>query len=180
MSGSAAPRAARWLARLQAFESAAAFAAFIVLVAVLFADVVSREWSGTGLLWARQLGVYANLVVVMAGLGVASASGAHFRPRFADDWIPRGWAPMVSRLADGVMAAFCLGFALVALAGVIETRLLEERSALPSWPIWPFQVIVPVAFLSVALRHVLLARWPSLRCVPRPTDPVAGDGNRPA
>ncbi len=178
MTTDAAQSAARWLHLAGWAERQATFAAFMILVAVLFADVLSRELTGAGLLWARQLGVYANLVVAMLGLGVASASGAHFRPRFADDWLPARWEPWLVRLQEALMAAFCIGFALVAAIAVAETRALHERSSLPSWPVWPFQAVIPLAFLSAGVRHALLARWPRLRPagrLPAAADPVAGD-----
>lgn len=170
-------RAARVLRMAGWAERQATFAAFMILVAVLFADVLSRELSGAGLLWARQLGVYANLVVTMLGLGVASASGAHFRPRFADDWLPATWEPWLVRLQEALMAAFCVGFALVAAVAVAETRALHERSSLPSWPVWPFQAVIPLAFLSAGTRHALLACWPQLRpAVRRPAVAVVARG----
>lgn len=77
-----------WLHRA---EQLITFAAFLVMIVVVFADVVSREVTGTGLHWARQAGVYANIFVVMFGIGIASAEGAHLRPRFADNWLPAQW-----------------------------------------------------------------------------------------
>ena len=56
---------------LDIFERNVTFLAFGVLVFVMFSDVAFREITGTGLHWSRQVGVYANLFVVMFGLGVA-------------------------------------------------------------------------------------------------------------
>lgn len=171
--------AGRFLHRVAGVERHVAVAAFMMLVAVLFADVVSREVTGTGLLWARQLGVYANLLVTMAGVGLASAQGAHFRPRFADGWLPVRWEPVLVRLQEALMALFCLAFAAVAAAATATTYGLQERGSLPAWPLWPFQAIVPLAFLSAGVRHVLLACWPTLRPEEggrAPPGPGTGDG----
>ena len=121
-------RAAEILTRVGGAERALSFAAFMVLIAVVFADVVSREVTGTGLHWARQAGVYANLFVVMFGIGIASAHGAHLRPRFADHWLPSGWEPALIRIQEGLMALFCLGFAAVAAAVVMDSYAFGERS----------------------------------------------------
>lgn len=155
--------AQRFLHRLGQAERAVTFAAFVVLVGVLFADVVSREISGTGIAWARQVGSYANLFVTMVGIGVASASGAHLRPHFADGWLPVSWAPVMGRVQDGLMALFFIGLALVATLAVAETRLLGDRSANPRLLVWPFQAVLPVAFLLACLRHGLYAAFPATR-----------------
>ena len=127
-------------------------AAFAVLILVVFSDVVSRELSGAGLHWARQAGVWANVVVVMFGLGVASAGGAHLRPRFADGWLPARFAPQLERLQDAGMAIFCLVFAAIVLDVVVESFALSERSVVLRIVIWPIQAAIPVAFTFAGLQ----------------------------
>ncbi len=144
--------------------------AFLVLIAVVFADVMSREITGTGLHWARQAGVYANIVVVMLGLGVASARGAHLRPRFADPWLPARWDPALDRIQDGLMALFCLGFAIVAIGVVMQSYELGERSAVLRLVVWPVQAIIPAVFLVAAFRHGAYATFPRLRPPGSPRD----------
>ncbi len=78
----------RSLRRVGQAERPITFAAFLVLIVVLFADVITREVTGAGIIWARQIGVYANLLLTLVGIGIASAQGAHLRPRFADAWRP--------------------------------------------------------------------------------------------
>lgn len=151
------------LGRIGQLERAITFTAFLVLITVLFADVISREVTGAGIIWARQIGVYANLFLTMVGIGVASADGAHLRPRFADRWLPAAWDPALERLQEALMAAFCLAFAIVAALAVTETRTLDERSAMPPWLVWPFQAVIPAVFLVACLRHAMFAVIPSLR-----------------
>jgi TRAP-type C4-dicarboxylate transport system permease small subunit len=147
-------------------ERSLTVAAFAVLVAVVFADVVSRELLGRGLHWAMQAGVYANYVVVLCGLGLASAGDAHLRPRFADRWLPVRLEPWLARLPDAGMALFSLWFATIAVDVVAVTRSLGDRSAVLGNLTWPLQALLPVAFGMAAVRHGLYACWPGLR--PRP------------
>ena len=144
------------------FERIVSFAAFLCMIAVVFADVVSRELTGSGLHWAGQLGVYANIVVVMLGIGLASAQGSHLRPRFADHWLPARWNPVLDRIADGLMAVFCGGFALLSGLVVAETAVLGERSGVLGTLVWPVQLVFPLAFGLATLRHALYALWPEL------------------
>jgi TRAP-type C4-dicarboxylate transport system permease small subunit len=164
--------AARALAVLERTEQAITFAAFALLVVVLFADVAVRELTGAGLTWSRQLGVYANLFLTLVGIGVASAAGAHLRPRFADHWLPASWDAALETLRDAVMAVFCAGVAAVSVMVVAETRALEERVVVLNWLVWPFQVVIPTVFLAAAIRHGLYAAFAGLR--PRDLQEVAG------
>jgi TRAP-type C4-dicarboxylate transport system permease small subunit len=153
----------RFLGRLGSAERAVTGVAFLVLIVAVFADVLNREFTGTGLHWARQAGVYANVFVVMFGLGLASAGGAHLRPRFADNWLPQALSPWLDRANDLGMALFCGAFAVVAAMVVTETIVLQERSVALRIAVWPFQAVVPLAFGLAAIRHLAYALMPELR-----------------
>lgn len=152
-----------WLQACGRVERAVTFGAFLIMVAVVFADVAARELSGTGLHWARQAGVYANLVVVMLGIGLASADGAHLRPRFADGWLPAAWDPWLNRVSEWLMALFCLAFAVVAGGVVIDSYAMGERSTVLRVVVWPVQTVIPLAFGLAALRHAVFGCYPALR-----------------
>jgi TRAP-type C4-dicarboxylate transport system permease small subunit len=160
-------RSSRWavllLNRLKRFEKLLAIIAFLVLVFVVFADVVSRELTGAGLYWASQVGVWANVLVVMAGFGLASADGAHLRPRFADNWLPQRWSPLLATLQHLCMALFCLGIGLLAARVVFDSWQLGEVSIDLYLPIWPVQMFLPAAFFAATLRNVLYAAFTDLR-----------------
>lgn len=144
-------------------ERALTFAAFMLLIAVVFGDVALRELTGTGLHWARQAGVYANLCVVMLGMGLASADGVHLRPRFADGWLPASWNPWIGSIREWLMAAFCAAFAGVASLVVVDSFQMQERSAILRVVVWPFQAVIPLAFLLATVRHALFAIYAPLR-----------------
>ncbi|WP_446831789.1 TRAP transporter small permease [Candidatus Foliamicus sp.] len=155
--------AQRVLAFLSVVERAVAGAAFALLVAVIFGDVAIRVISGSGLYWARQIGVYANVIVVMFGIGLASAANSHLRPRFADGWLPKSWGPFLDHFSEVLMALFCLVFAVVAFDLVRSTYLLDVRSVVLRIIVWPIQGVIPLVFALATLRHALYARWPDLK-----------------
>jgi TRAP-type C4-dicarboxylate transport system permease small subunit len=157
--------ARRLLAVLAQVERVLCVSAFLLLVAVLFADVLSRELTAAGLYWAPQIGVWANVFVVMAGFGLASTAGAHLRPRFADDWLPQAWGRALEFLQHFVMALFCLAIAGVALSVVVGSWRLGEVELNLFLPVWPVQAILPAAFLAGALRHFIYAFCAELRPV---------------
>jgi TRAP-type C4-dicarboxylate transport system permease small subunit len=166
----------RILAVVSRVERGMCVAAFVVVVGVLFADVVSRELTAAGLYWAPQVGVWANVIVVMAGFGLASAGGAHLRPRFADGWLPARWEPAVATLQHVVMALFCAAATALAARVVLESWRLGEVALDLFLPVWPIQLFIPVALGLATLRHGLYARYAELR----PAETGLFEGSGPA
>lgn len=168
MSSSGAPAGlARLLAALRAAEVTITCAAFAVLVAVIFADVVWRWTTGSGIIWAREIGVFANIVLTIIGIGVASADGTHLRPRFFDRIFPASWDSALTRLQEALTALGFAALAWIAIQVVRETVQLDDRSIVLRWVIWPVQASLPIAFLLGALRHGIYASFPALRPMER-------------
>ena len=145
------------------FEKGLMLLAFTVLVLVVFSDVLARELTGAGLYWASRTAVWANVIVVMAGFGLASADGAHLRPRFADNWLPAGWSGALEFLQHAVMALFCAAIAWLSASVALESRALGEVAVELFLPVWPVQVFLPLAFSAAAIRHAIYAWVPELR-----------------
>ncbi|MEZ5475258.1 MAG: TRAP transporter small permease [Steroidobacteraceae bacterium] len=138
-------------------------AAFVVLIVVIFADVVVRRVTGSGLIWAREVGVYANIVLTMVGIGVASASGAHLRPRFVDRWFPESWDFTLMRIQEAITAVAFAVLTYLSVVVLLETIELGDTSTVLRIAVWPIQLCLPLAFGLGMLRHGLFALVPALR-----------------
>jgi TRAP-type C4-dicarboxylate transport system permease small subunit len=163
MTKPATRRAEKVLRVLHLSEQALCVTAFALLVVIIFADVLSRELTGAGLYWATQSGVWANVVVVMAGFGLASSNGAHLRPRFADRWLPESWSGLLATAQHAVMSLFCAAAAWLAAMVVAGSFRLGVVSLDLFVPIWPVQLMLPLALATAALRHAIYARVPATR-----------------
>ena len=150
------------LAWLDRWERRLCIAAFSLLATLLFADVLFRELLGNGIPWSHQAGVYANLVVALFGLGLATSAGSHLRPRFADNWLPDRFDALLRRLGHGITGAFLLFFAGLALQLSLETRALGETATVLRIPLWPMQLLLVASFTSAALRYFCYLLRPSL------------------
>ena len=148
---------------LQKFEQRACCIAFIILATVLFADVVLRSFLGSGLPWSHQVGVYANMVVSLLGLGLASVGDNHLRPRFADHILPISWEPVMVRLQPLVTALAFVLFAILSIELVLESIRLQERSTVLQTLVWPVQCLLPLAFGLAAFRYGLFVVYPTLQ-----------------
>jgi C4-dicarboxylate transporter, DctQ subunit len=155
------------LARIRTGEVALTTAAFAVLVVVIFADVLWRWTTGSGIFWAREVGVFANIVLTIIGIGIASSDGTHLRPRFFDRVFPARWDGALVRIQELLTAAGFAALAWVAVGVVQETMALEDRTIVLRWLVWPVQLVLPVAFGLGALRHGIFALVPGLRPVER-------------
>lgn len=144
-------------------ELAVTTAAFVVLVTVIFADVAVRRVTGSGIVWAREIGVMANIVLTIIGIGLASADGTHLRPRIFDRVVPAHWDTVMTRLQEALTALAFAVLAVIASMVVRETIELDERSIVLRWVVWPIQASLPIAFAVATVRHGLFALRPDLR-----------------
>jgi TRAP-type C4-dicarboxylate transport system permease small subunit len=151
------------LLRLEQWGCALAFA---VLVGVLGIDILGREVFGGGKIWATPIAVYANVFMAFVGMGIASAGGAHLRPKFFDQAVPRAWDAVFNRFTDIGFALFAAAACVLCWKLVRETMALAETDAVLQWQVWPFQWFLIVAFAFAVIRHACYATWPSLRPQP--------------
>ncbi len=166
--------------RWQQLEWGVAVVAYATVALVLVLDVLGRElvfpllqmlglpaWGG-GVPGASKIAVYALIVAVCAGIGVAAATGSHIVPRVGFHAVPRAWGPAMDRCADAVTAAVLLLAAFAAALMVRGSWELGLRAPILQWPVWAVQLVMPMGFLSAALRYAGFARWPDLRAPPQP------------
>lgn len=158
--------AEKFLKGLGWLERTVILVSFAVMAGALMADVLSREILGRGIFGAPQVGVFAMIVMSFFGIGLASASGGHLRPRFADRLVPRAWDSFMDRLAEFLFALFCAGFGVIAVLVVRESFDLGDVAPVLRWPIGPFQAVIAAAFFIAAIRHALYGFYPALKPLP--------------
>jgi TRAP-type C4-dicarboxylate transport system permease small subunit len=155
-------QAAALLKNISKLERVLTTFGFIAMTLILFADVVARELTHSGLITARQYGVYANIVVVMFGLGIASANDAHLRPRFVDSLMSSQFKAATEKLRQATTALFAWACAWLCAWVTLESYQLYEVSALTNMPIAPFMAVMPCAFTLMAIRHSIYVIWPGM------------------
>ncbi len=156
----------RLLAWLRAFEATICVVAFAGAAIALIADVLGREFFGSGIFGAQRFAVWATAIAGLVGFALVTADGGHLRPRFADGWLPKAMAPIIDRLSDLISALILIGLGVYAVDFVLGSYRLGEVGLAIRIPIWPIQIILPWMFFSSALRHLAFAAWPVLRPTP--------------
>lgn len=153
-------------------------AAFVTIAVLLVVDVAGRELLGpllrrlgiaaatTGIPGAQQIAVFALVVGAFCGIGIVTATNSQLVPRVAFAWVPKAWSPALNRVADAVTGALMLVVAWYGVQFVMASQATSMRAPVLAWEVWPFQLAIPVGFVSAALRCWLFAAWPGLKPPP--------------
>lgn len=170
----APPAALRFANGWHTAECLVAVSAFGLIAILLILDVAGREVLGpiykllnikgaTGIYGAQKLSVYSLVLASFCGIGIATATGSHLLPRVGFNWIPASFGPKMDRLADLITGVFMVTVAYYGYVFVASTMAAGLRAQAFDLPVWPFQVAIPLGFLSASVRYFLYAAWPALR-----------------
>jgi TRAP-type C4-dicarboxylate transport system permease small subunit len=174
------PRVQQLLETWHRAECWVAVAAFGFIAAILVLDVLGREFLGpflrfigfepgaTGIFASQKLSIFALVIGAFAGIGIATATGAHIVPTFAAGWVPAHLQRVYDRAVDLLTGLFLLGVVWFAFKFVGSSMRTDLRAPVLDWPVWPIQLAIPFGFLSAAGRYLLYAAWPALR--PKPPE----------
>jgi C4-dicarboxylate transporter DctQ subunit len=157
-----------WLFRAEATVACTGLA---LVILALLADVVSREFLGSGLFGAQRFAVYSNSIASLLGFAIVVHTGGHLRMSFLDRVLPEPWNARWVRAGDAISAALCMTLAYFAYRFVKSTFVLGDTDAVFQIRIWSIQAILPYIFLSAAVRYVCYVLYPALR----PQELYAGD-----
>jgi TRAP-type C4-dicarboxylate transport system permease small subunit len=175
-----AARAQTIAERWHKLECWIAVAAFAFIAVILLLDVLGRELLGpairllgypataTGIFASQKLSIFALVIGSFAGIGIATATASHLVPRVGFGWTPARWEPWFNRLTDALTGLFLLGVAYYAWVFVASSMATDLRAPVLDWSVWPFQLAIPVGFLSAAGRYFMYAAWPEIK--PRPPE----------
>jgi TRAP-type C4-dicarboxylate transport system permease small subunit len=157
-----------------------AVAAFAFIAGIMILDVLGREFLGpalrligfepgaTGIFASQKLSIFALVIGSFAGIGIATATGAHIVPSFAAGWVPAHWQRVYDRGVDLLTGVFLVAVTYYAFKFVGSSMRTDLRAPVLDWRVWPIQLAIPLGFLSAAGRYLLYAAWPALR--PKPPE----------
>lgn len=155
------------LKALWSIEATICVIAFAGTALALMADVLAREFFGSGIFGAQRFAVWSNAIAGLLGFALVTAERGHLRPQFADNLLPKALEPYADRIGEVLSAVICLGMAWFAVRFVQSSAALGERGMAIPILVWPIQLVLVWMFLSSALRHLAFAAWPELRPAPR-------------
>ena len=151
-------------------EAIMATAAYAAVALLLMADVIGRELLGTSIFGAQQIAVYGAILAGFLGLSLATSDNSHLRPGFMD-FVFKRYESHIVQVADAISAAFFLGAAMIAWTFVAISMEAGDRAPVLYFTVWPLQIVIPYAFASSSLKHLIFAIRPDLK-----PKPQAGSG----
>ncbi|MEE4382593.1 MAG: TRAP transporter small permease [Pseudomonadales bacterium] len=157
---------ARLLARL---EDAFLAGLLLAMIGLAVLQIVLRNGFDTGLPWGESLLRMLVLWVAFVGSTVATREGRHVRIDALVRLFPEPLRAATDRIGDLVVAGLCGVLAWYGLA-LVRLEYADGFEAFAGVPVWVTELVIPVAFAVMGLRHLLqaIAGRPSL----------AGDGPR--
>jgi len=150
------------LKSLRLSEAIAATAAYAAVAGLLMADVIGREFFQTSIFGAQQLAVYGAILAGFLGLTLATSDNTHLRPGFMD-FLFRKHETAAIRIGDFISGAFFFAAAHVAWTFVAISMDANDRAPVLYFLVWPLQLIIPYAFASCGLKHLVFAIRPDLK-----------------
>jgi TRAP-type C4-dicarboxylate transport system permease small subunit len=131
--------ARRFLRALTLLEYMVGGIAFLLITALLFADVMSREVLGNGIYGAQRVAVYCMATAAFVGFALTTHLGGHFRIEGLERLLPRRFDKVLARLADLVSCGLCLFLAYWATRFVAVSFQNDERGVALGIVVWPMQ-----------------------------------------
>ena len=151
--------------KLRLIESIVATAAYAIVAGLLIVDVVGRELFGNALLGAQQMAVYGAIVAGFLGLTLATSDNSHLRPAFLDFLFKRN-ETQIQRAGDCLSALFFFTGAYIAWTFVAVSMDNQDKAPVLYFVVWPLQLVIPYAFASSGLKHLLFALRPDIKPAP--------------
>lgn len=152
-----AARGGSALALLQRLLSLAVAGSLLAMMLLQCADVVARKLLGIGLPGVVELIELLMLVVVFAGLPLASLKGEHVLFDLLDPWMPERLKHLQSRLADLVCAALLASTGLLLFARAARTAEYGDTTPILSIGLANFHCAIAALLLLTAALHLCLA-----------------------
>jgi TRAP-type C4-dicarboxylate transport system permease small subunit len=148
-----------WFKRV---ESIVATIAYGIVATLLMADVIGRELFSSSFLGTQQVAVYGAIIAGFLGLTLATSDNGHLRPGFMD-FLFRKHEQIVTRISDLVSAAFFWASAYIAWTFVSISMESGDKAPVLYFVLWPLQLVIPYAFASSGLKHLIFAIRPELK-----------------
>ena len=125
------------------------------MVALAIFQVVLRNLFAEGIVWIDPLLRTLVLWVGLAGAVVATRSNNHIRIDILTKYLPEKILPYINRLVYLFTLVICL---VIAWHGIrfVYSEYEYGTMAFASVPAWLAALIIPVSFLLIAVRYLLL------------------------
>ena len=144
---------------------------FFLLTAILLAcvQILLRNFFDMGIFWADSALRIMVLWIGMIGAMFASRNKKHIRIDILSHYLPVNFRNNIWRVTELLTALVC-GIVAYYSIEFIQYEYLDGAIAFANVPVWLCEIIIPIAFIIMALRYLIYAFMPSYLLNPEPSD----------
>ena len=144
---------------------------FFLLTAILLAcvQILLRNFFDMGIFWADSALRIMVLWIGMIGAMFASRNKKHIRIDILSHYLPVNFRNNIWRVTELLTALVC-GIVAYYSIEFIQYEYLDVAIAFANVPVWLCEIIIPIAFIIMALRYLIYAFMPSYLLNPEPSD----------
>jgi len=124
------------------------------MVALVFLQVILRDFFNSGISWADVVGRHMVLWVAFLGAMLATRSRQHLSIDLLSRLVPRKIRNILRFFLDVVAFVVCLSLMMAAVTLVMEERAMGTELFL-GVPLWVVQLIIPFGFLMMATEYLI-------------------------
>ena len=147
------------------------FLLFFLLTAIFLASaqILLRNFFDSGIVWADSALRILVLWIGMIGAMFASRNKKHIRIDVLSHYLPYKLRDNIWRFTE-IVTAFVCGLAAYFSIEFIKYEYEDGLIAFANVPVWVCELIIPIAFIIMALRYFVYAFTPSYMLNPEPSD----------
>lgn len=144
---------------------------FFLLGAILLAStqILLRNFFDSGIFWADSALRILVLWIGMTGAMFASRNKKHIRIDILSHYLPEKLRDNIWRVTELITAIVC-GITAYYSIQFIQFEYEDGLIAFANVPVWLCETIIPVAFITMALRYFFYAVMPHHLLNPEPSD----------
>ena len=133
------------------------------------AQILLRNFFDAGIFWADSALRIMVLWIGMIGAMFASRNKKHIRIDILSHYLPVNFRNNIWRVTELTTAIVC-GIVAYYSIEFIQYEYLDGTIAFANVPVWLCEIIIPIAFIIMALRFLVYAFMPSYLLNPEPGD----------
>ena len=138
----------RWI------ESGALVALFAAMLIVACAQILARNFFGTGFIWGEELTRMAVLWITMIGGLAAVGQRSHIRIDLAERFVPKQWFPALGVVANLASSLVCFVLGYFSIKFVLW-EFEDGYAGIGVIPSWILVSVIPFAGFAMGLRFAI-------------------------
>ena len=128
----------------------------LMIIGMAVTQIVLRNLFDTGIVWGDIMVRILVLWIGMVGAMVASRKGEHINIDIVSRYLPHQFKKIISSLVEFATFMICIAAAYYSVKFVIGEFQYGDM-AFAGVPYWLCEAIIPLGFLVIALRYLLLS-----------------------